>query len=155
MAHFSLEKNATLHFYQQGVTQPSSPLPRQPHNSQLCQSGQWKMESQSSVLLSSLNFGAPHTLAAHLYSLCDLLLVVFAYGSESVSCSVVSDSLWPHGPWPARLLCPRDSPGKSTGVGSHSLLQGTFLTQESNTSHLHCRWILYCLSHQGSPSRVL
>ena len=32
MANFSLEKKATLHFYQQGVTQPSSPLPRQPHN---------------------------------------------------------------------------------------------------------------------------
>ena len=30
--------------------------------------------------------------------------------------SVVSDPLWPHGPWPARLLCPWDSPGKNTGV---------------------------------------
>ena len=29
---------------------------------------------------------------------------------------VVSDSLWPHGPWPARLLCPRDSPSKNAGV---------------------------------------
>ena len=29
--------------------------------------------------------------------------------------SVVSDSLQRHGPWPARLLCPWDSPGKSTG----------------------------------------
>ena len=32
----------------------------------------------------------------------------------------------------ARLLCPWDSPGKSTGVGNHFLLQGTFLTQESS-----------------------
>ena len=31
-----------------------------------------------------------------------------------------------------RLLCPWDSPGKNTGVGSHFLLQGIFLTQGSN-----------------------
>ena len=37
--------------------------------------------------------------------------------------SVMSDSLRPHGPWPARLLCPWDSPGKNTGVGCHFLLQ--------------------------------
>ena len=36
----------------------------------------------------------------------------------------VSDSLWPHGLLSARLLCPWDSPGKNTGVDSHSLLQG-------------------------------
>ena len=39
---------------------------------------------------------------------------------------------------------------KNTGVGSLSLLQGIFLTQESNR-RLHCRWILYQLSYQGSP----
>ena len=43
------------------------------------------------------------------------------------------------------------SPGKNTGVGSHSLLQGIFLTQGSNLGLLHCRQILYRLSHQGSP----
>ena len=37
----------------------------------------------------------------------------------------MSDSLWPHGLQSARLLGPWDSPGKNTGVGSHSLLQGT------------------------------
>ena len=31
--------------------------------------------------------------------------------------------LWPHGPWPARLLCPWNFPGKNTGVGCHFLLQ--------------------------------
>ena len=31
-----------------------------------------------------------------------------------------------------RLLCPWVSPGKSTGVGCHVLLQGIFLTQELN-----------------------
>ena len=39
--------------------------------------------------------------------------------------SVVSDSLWPHGRQPTRLLCPLDSPGKNTGVDRHSLLQGS------------------------------
>ena len=35
--------------------------------------------------------------------------------------SVVSDSSWPHGLQPTRLLCPWDSPGKSTGVGCQCL----------------------------------
>ena len=42
-------------------------------------------------------------------------------------------------------------PGKNTGVGSHSLFQGNLLTQRSNLPLLHCRQILYRLSHQGSP----
>ena len=37
--------------------------------------------------------------------------------------SVVSDSVRPHGQQPTKLLCPRDSPGKITGVGCHFLLQ--------------------------------
>ena len=37
--------------------------------------------------------------------------------------SVVSDSLWPHGLQPPRLLHPWDFPAKSTGVGCHCLLQ--------------------------------
>ena len=60
--------------------------------------------------------------------------------------SVVSDSLWPRGLQHARLLWPRDSPGKNTGVGCHALLQGIFQTQGSNLSFLqllHCRRILY------------
>ena len=36
-------------------------------------------------------------------------------------------------------------------MDSLSLLQGSFLTQESNWGLLHCRWILYHLSQQGSP----
>ena len=47
-----------------------------------------------------------------------------------------------------------DSPGQNTGVGSLSLLQGIFPTQGSNWGLPHCRWILYQLSHQGSP-RIL
>ena len=70
--------------------------------------------------------------------------------SERVSCSVVSDSLPPHGLQPTRLLCPRNSPGKGTGVGCYYLLQGIFPTQGLNLSLLHCKQILYHLSHQGS-----
>ena len=55
-----------------------------------------------------------------------------------------------HGLWPAGLLCPWDSPGKNAGVGCHFLLQEIFLTQASNLNLLHCRQILYRLSHQGS-----
>ena len=90
---------------------------------------------------------------------------------------------------PARLLCPWDSPGKNTvlgsmpssrassqprvwtqvswiagdsllseppgkpkntGVGSLSLLQGIFVTQELNRGLLRIRQILYQLNYQGS-----
>ena len=68
-----------------------------------------------------------------------------------LSCSVKSNSLWPHGLQPARLLCPWDSPGKNTAVGCHFLLQGILPTQESNQGLLHCRQILYWLSYEGSP----
>ena len=44
---------------------------------------------------------------------------------------------------------------KNTGVDSLSLLQQIFLTQESNWSLLHCRWILYQLSYQGSPIKSI
>ena len=40
-----------------------------------------------------------------------------------------------------------DSLGQNTGVGSLSLLQGIFPTQGLNPGLLHCRWILYQLSH--------
>ena len=64
-----------------------------------------------------------------------------------VSHSVMSDSLRPLGLFPARLLCAWDSPGKNTGVGCHSLLQGIFPTQGSNQCLLHCRQMLYYLNY--------
>ena len=66
-------------------------------------------------------------------------------------CSVVSDSLRPHGLQPARLLCPWNFPGKNTGVGCHFLLPGIFLTQGSNLCPLHWQANSLLLSHQGSP----
>ena len=66
----------------------------------------------------------------------------------------MSNSLWACGPQPIRLPCPWDSPGKNTGVGCHVLLQGIFLTQESNHVLLPCRQSLYQLSYQESPVLV-
>ena len=48
--------------------------------------------------------------------------------SESVNCSVLSDSLQPLGLQCSRLLCPWNSPGKNTAVGCHALFWGFFLT---------------------------
>ena len=66
-----------------------------------------------------------------------------------------SDSVRHHGLLPTRLLCPWDSPGKNTGAGGHSLLQGIFLTQGLSPGLLQHRQILYRLSHQGSPLSVV
>ena len=74
-----------------------------------------------------------------------------AWGPYLESGSVLSNSLRPHRLKPSRLLCPWDSPSKNTGVGSHSLLQGIFPTQESNPGLSHYRRILSCQSHEGSP----
>ena len=75
-----------------------------------------------------------------------------------LNCSVVSNSLWPHGLWPTRLLCPWDFPGKNTSMGCHFLLQGIFLTQGSNPpcllSLLHCKRILHPLSHLPKLNRL-
>ena len=60
-----------------------------------------------------------------------------------LSHSVVSDSLWPHGLKPVRLLHPWDSPGKNTGVCCLALLQGSSWPRDQ--THICCidRWILY------------
>ena len=71
------------------------------------------------------------------------------YGVESESCSVVYDSLPPHG-----LYSRWNSAGQNTGVGSLSLIQGIFQTQRSNPGLPHCRQILHQLSHKGSPDGV-
>ena len=73
------------------------------------------------------------------------------------SSSVVSD-FEIRGLRPARLLCPQDAPGESTGVGSLALLQGIFLTLGSDP-HLLC--LLHCqlgffltLAPHGKPFNI-
>ena len=68
---------------------------------------------------------------------------------------VLLASLWSHGLEPTRFLCRWNSPGKDTGVGSHSLLQGILPTQGSSPGLLHCRQILYHWVNQGSPHAVI
>ena len=57
---------------------------------------------------------------------------------DPMECSVAGTSVHGH------------SPGKDTGAGSHTFLQGIFPTQGSNTGLLHCKQILYHLRHQGT-----
>ena len=67
-------------------------------------------------------------------------VVLFLHLSVS---SVVSDSLRPHGPQLARLLCPWDFPWKSVAISSS---RGIFLIWGSNPHLLrllHWQWILY------------
>ena len=66
-------------------------------------------------------------------------------------------TLWPHRLKPSRLLCPRDSPGKNTGVACHALLQRIFPTKGSNP-HLLCLppWQAGCLplAPPGKPHSI-
>ena len=59
---------------------------------------------------------------------------------------ILWDTIDLHSPW--------TPPGQNTRAGSLSLLQETFPTQGLDPGLPHCRWILYQLSHKGSP-RIL
>ena len=78
------------------------------------------------------------SIICHCVALC-LVVQLYPTLCDPTDCSPPGSSV--HG----------DSPGKNTGVGRHALLQEIFPTQASNPGLLHCRWMLYCLSHQGSP----
>ena len=80
--------------------------------------------------------------ACYYLLIASLTTCLYANFNISVSRSVVSDSLWPHGLQPTGVLCPWNFPGKDTGVGCHFLLQEIFPTQGSNLGLLHCRQIL-------------
>ena len=79
----------------------------------------------------------PKKQAKHRRSMSSVKLAAVA---QSLSCVRLSVTPWTV---PARPLCPWDSPGMTTGVGCHVLLQGIFPTQGWNPCLLHCRWILY------------
>ena len=75
--------------------------------------------------------------------------------SENDSCSVMFNSLRLQRLQPTRFLSPWNSPGKNTGVGCHSLLQGIFLTQGWRLGFLHWKAdslpALYIWLLMGSP----
>ena len=56
-------------------------------------------------------------------------------------------------PWTVACQAPLSMgfSSKNTGMSCHFLLHGIFLSQGSNPDLLHCRQILYHLSHLGSP----
>ena len=99
-----------------------------------------------------VNFFKSHQLLTTLNEICPTL---GSFGSimccAVLSHSVVSDSLWPHGLSVFSIY--GDSPRKNTGVGWHVLLQGIFQSQGLNPGLLHCRRILYHLSHLGNLGR--
>ena len=82
----------------------------------------------------------------------------WSYPLRVRACSVMSDSLRPHGLQQPRFLCPWDFSSKNTGVGCHFFHQGIFLTQQSNSCLLlllHWQADSLPLSHQGSPSSYI
>ena len=102
----------------------------------------WPLHSFPFILcLSFIRLSPRHSLKAFTKIMYYLIWACCVY----VSHSVVSNSLWPQGLGPTRLLCPWDSPGMNTGAGCHFLLQGIFLIQRSNPGLLHCRKI--CISN--------
>ena len=86
----------------------------------------------------SLSLAPPEKLCAVLCLVTQLCPTL----CDSMDCSLPGSSV--HG----------DSTGKNIGVSCHAFLQGIFPTQGSKPGLLHCRQILYQLSHKGSP-RIL
>ena len=100
------------------------------------------------------------TLPTNVHIVKAMFFPVVMYGCESwtikkaavkwgESHSVMINSLQPSG-----LYSPQNSPGQNTGVGSCSLLQQIFPTQGLNPGLLHCRQILYQLSHKRIPKTL-
>ena len=84
-------------------------------------------------------------IGSYLFSLIELFSLIYLWKWKSLS------RIWL---FVTPMDCPWNSLGQNTGVGSLSCLQGIFPTQGSNPGLLLCKWILYQLSHKGSP-RIL
>ena len=68
-----------------------------------------------------------------------------------LSHSIMSNSLWPHGLKPDRLLCPWTFSGKNSAVGCHFLLHRIFPNQELSPCLQHWQVDSLPLCHLGSP----
>ena len=80
-------------------------------------------------------------MLGNVLSICDSMRSSMSSQYCAILChSVMSNFLVLHRRYPARMLCPWDSPGKNSGVGCHALFQGIFLTQGSIP-------LLLCLLH--------
>ena len=83
-----------------------------------------------------------------------MLVIISAKSVCAVLCLVAQSCPTLYNPMDCRLpgsSVHGDSLGKNTRVGCHALLQGIFPTQGLNPGLLHCKPVLYWLSHQGSP----
>ena len=85
----------------------------------------WSLQHNNSFV-TELNLGPLYCTAKPVYWHCCCCCCWVA--------SVVSDSVRPHRQQPTRLLCPWDSPGENTGVGSHFLLQCMKVKSESEVA---------------------
>ena len=79
------------------------------------------------------------------------IIIIIILTAHTLSCSVVTNALWPREPSPARLLHPLESPGEKTEVGCHFLLQGIFPSQGLNPHLLHWQANSLPLSQRWSP----
>ena len=95
-------------------------------------------EEMSSLTL-SIFIGSKFNFGIKLLCVCVLVAQLWPILCDPVDCSSPGSSVHD------------DRPGKNPRVGCHFLLQGIFPTQGPKPGLLHCRWILYQLSHQGSP----
>ena len=82
-----------------------------------------KLLQSCPTLCNPIDSSAPGSPVPGILQARTLEWVAISFSNEwKWSCSVVSDSLRPHGLLSTRLLRPWDFPGKSTGVGCHCLL---------------------------------
>ena len=137
---------------------PPCPLPTPRVYPNSCPSSRWCHPAISSSVVPFSS--CPQSLPA---SGSSPMSQLFPWGGQSTGVSAAASVLpmnsqdWSPLGWCPTLRHPMDygnSPGQDTRMGSLSLLQGIFPTQGSNAGLPHCRWILYQLSHKGSP-RIL
>ena len=86
------------------------------------------------------------------YSFCKKQIIFYIIILVSQSCPTLCNPMDCSPPGSSVL---GESPGKKTGVDYHARLQGIFPTQVSNPRLPYYRQILYCLSHQGSPIKII
>ena len=71
-------------------------------------------------------------------------------------CAIMSDSFGPYRLQSARLLCPWNSPGKNSGVGSHSLLQGSSWPRDRTwVSHIAGRFLTVYATREAPTLSML
>ena len=81
-------------------------------------------------------------------------ILVINYGSERVSCSVVSDYLQPHGLQISRLLCPWNSPGKNTRVAIPFSMGSSRPRDQIQESHIASRFFTFWATREASTNQL-